>query len=97
MWLKQEEARLVQKTLQNLVGNFHQEILGHMDGWTNLRTGSVVDLLNSEQKIIAEVKNKYNTTKGNHKKVIYDDLHSLIRTEFPGYTGYYVEIIPKSQ
>lgn len=79
------------------MGDFHQAILGHVNGWTNLNTGNVVDLRSDNNKVIAEIKNKYNTTKGNHKKVIYDDLNNLINHEFAGYTGYYVEIIPKSR
>lgn len=97
-WLQQEKARQIQKTLQNAVGEFHQSILGHVDGWTNLNVGHIVDLRSDSNKILAEVKNKYNTTKGNHKKTIYDDLLSLIRQEdFHDYKGYYVEIIPKSR
>lgn len=96
-WLQQEQARQIQKTLQNAVGDFHQAILGHVSGWTNLNTGNVVDLRNDNDKVIAEIKNKYNTTKGNHKKIIYDDLQNLINHDFAGYTGYYVEIIPKSR
>lgn len=96
-WLQQEKARQIQKTLQNAVGDFHQSILGCVDGWTNLNTGNVVDLSSDSNKIIAEIKNKYNTTKGNHKKIIYDDLNSLINNDFFGYIGFYVEIIPKSR
>lgn len=97
-WLQQEKARQIQKTLQNAVGNFHQSILGHVDGWTNLAVGQVVDLRSDDNKVLAEIKNKYNTTKGNHKKTIYDDLLSLINHEdFHDYKGYYVEIIPKSK
>lgn len=96
-WLDQEKARQTQKTLQNAVGEFHQNILGSVEGWENLKSGNVVDLVNNKKKIIAEVKNKYNTTKGNHKPAIYDDLNELINNKYIGYTGYYVEIIPKTK
>ena len=96
-WLEQEKARQIQKTMQNAVGDFHQAILGNVEGWTDLRVGGVVDLKNDSRKVVAEVKNKHNTTKGNHKKVIYDDLNVLITSTYAGYTGYYVEIIPKSK
>jgi hypothetical protein len=96
-WLEQEKARQIQKTMQNAVGDFHQAILGNVDGWVDLQVGGVVDLLSDERRIIAEVKNKHNTTKGNHKKNIYDDLHNLINMTYKDYTGYYVEIIPKSK
>jgi len=96
-WLEQEKARQIQKTMQNAVGDFHQAILGNVDEWTDLRVGGVADLKCDSRQIVAEVKNKYNTTKGNHKKVIYDDLNTLITSTYNGYTGYYVEIIPKSK
>lgn len=96
-WLQQEKARQIQKTMQNAVGDFHQAVLGSVGDWTNLNTGQVVDLRSDSKKIVAEIKNKYNTTKGNHKKIIYDDLLSLIsHDDFKDYKGYYVEIIPKS-
>jgi hypothetical protein len=66
-WLKMEKSRQIQKTFQNKVGDFHQMILGKCQGWENLKSGKVIDLLNREKKIIAEIKNKYNTTKGNQK------------------------------
>ena len=96
-WLEQEKARQTQKTLQNALGDFHQEILGSIPGWTSLGKGNVFDLKNDELKIIAEVKNKYNTTKGNHKVAIYDDLSGQLKDKYKGYTAYYVEIIPKNK
>jgi hypothetical protein len=96
-WLEQEKARQTQKTLQNALGEFHQEILGSIPGWVSLGKGNVFDLKNDSLKIIAEVKNKYNTTKGNHKVAIYDDLSGQLKTKYKDYTAYYVEIIPKSR
>lgn len=95
-WLEQEKARQIQKTLQNALGNFHQSVLGYSEGWDDLKVGGIADLRSDQNKIVAEVKNKYNTTKGNHRKNIYDDLLGLI-TKNEGYIGYYVEIIPKSK
>jgi len=48
-------------------------------------------------KIIAEIKNKYNTTKGADKKTLYDNLELALLNKYKGYTGYYVEIIPKGK
>jgi hypothetical protein len=96
-WLEQEKARQTQKTLQNALGNFHQEVLGAVKDWESLGTGNIFDLKNDSLKIIAEVKNKYNTTKGNHKVAVYDDLSSQLNARYEGYTAYYVEIIPKNK
>lgn len=96
-WLIKERDRQIGKTIQNALGTFHQEILGSIPGWESLGTGKIVDLVNVERKIVAEVKNKHNTTKGNHKKDIYDDLEAVIGNHYPGFTGYYVEVIPASR
>ena len=71
-WIEQEKARQTQKTMQNAIGDFHQEVLGAVLGWKDLGVGGGLDVVNEEKKIIAEVKNKFNTTKGNHKVEIYD-------------------------
>lgn len=96
-WKKSEAARQAQKTLQNHVGEFHQRILGSVDGWDNLEVGSEVDLANHGEQIIAEIKNKYNTMKGSDKSGLYhtlDDLTMRKSSKFRGYTSYYVTIIP---
>lgn len=97
-WLTTETVRQIQKTMQNALGVFHQDILGSINGWQDLGVGGVIDLVNDNKRMIAEIKNKYNTTKGNHKVKIYDDIKGLLLTaEYKGYTGYYVEIIPKGK
>ncbi|WP_179996660.1 Eco47II family restriction endonuclease [Acinetobacter sp. YH16051] len=94
-WMVQEKQRQVQKTLQNQIGELHQAVLGTLDGVQNLKTGSVIDLDGTAKGFIAEVKNKHNTTKGNHKKSIYDDLQSKL-PEDESVVAYYVEILPKN-
>lgn len=95
-WVEQEKARQLQKTMQNAIGEFHQEILGSINGWKNLGVGGGLDIVNEKFKIIAEVKNKYNTTKGNHKVEVYDAIQSKITSSaYPSYTGFFVEVISK--
>ncbi len=94
-WINAEVMRQKQKTLTNKIGHLHEELLACIIGVENLAKGEVVDILCEQKSIIAEVKNKFNTTKGNHKKEIYDDLSKLISEKYHGFTGYYVEIIPK--
>jgi hypothetical protein len=94
-WLTQEKMRQTQKTLQNCIGSFHQSVIASFNGWDDLGTGNVVDIRNIKGKIIAEIKNKFNTTKGNHKIQIYRDLETeLTKADYHGFCGYYVEIIP---
>ncbi len=97
-WTEQEKMRQTQKTMQNAIGDFHQEMLGSVRGWQNLGFGGGLDVINEKMKIIAEIKNKFNTTKGNHKVEIYDAIKSKLKMpEYVGYTGYYVEIIPQGK
>jgi hypothetical protein len=96
-WLELEKTRQIQKTFQNEIGSFHQQILGSIDGWEDLEKGNIVDIRNNKRKIIAEIKNKFNTTKGNHKIAIYDDLNLLLNNEYKGYTAYYVSILTKKR
>jgi hypothetical protein len=97
-WIEVEKIRQVQKTMQNAIGDFHQDILGNVYGCENLGLGGGLDLINNELKIIAEIKNKFNTTKGNHKVEIYDAIAAKLKENiYRGYTGYYVEIIPNGK
>lgn len=96
-WLKRERIRQNQKTMQNAIGDFHQHILGSIPGWSNLGAGGGLDVINFNKRIIAEVKNKHNTTKGNHKTEIYDAINqALENTKHKAFVGYLVEIIPKN-
>lgn len=97
-WLIAEKTRQAQKSLQNHIGDFHQIILGGVADWDNLKTGGIIDIVNHSQKIIAEVKNKYNTVKGSDLSNLYRDLGNLVDTKYSnykGYTAYYVTIIPR--
>ncbi len=98
-WQQSEISRQAQKTLQNHVGDFHQNILGSVEGWHNKGVGSVIDLVNDESKVIAEVKNKYNTLSGGQLANLYRSLDSLVSPKssiYFGYTAYYVTVIPKN-
>lgn len=97
-WFKSETTRQAQKTLQNHIGDFHQNILGYSKGWSNMKVGSVIDLSSTKNKVIAEVKNKYNTISGGKLSDLYYSLDNLISPKtsiYKGYTAYYVAIIPK--
>ncbi len=97
-WIKSEKIRQIQKTMQNAIGDFHQEILGSITGCENLGIGGGLDVCDRKKKIIAEIKNKFNTTKGNHKSEIYDAISAKLKSpEFKDFTGYYVEIIPQNK
>lgn len=97
-WMASEKVRQAQKTLQNSVGTFHQELIGGIDNCQGLGTGGGIDVENISAGWVAEVKNKFNTVKGSDRVGIYDllKLHMARHEEKHGkpFTGYYVEVIP---
>ncbi|WP_028357647.1 Eco47II family restriction endonuclease [Brackiella oedipodis] len=97
-WRNFELARQYQKTIQNHVGTFHQKLLGHVGGWRDCGVGGVIDLINEERKILAEIKNKYSTVTGGDLVHKYHNLDRLISPKtslYKGYTAFFVNIIPK--
>lgn len=97
-WKQFETIRQCQKTLQNHIGELHQKILGSVKGWRDLGVGGNVDLVHAEHKIIAEVKNKYNTVTGAKLADQYYSLERLVTpkaSQYKGYTSYFVNILPK--
>ena len=62
-WKNFEIARQHDKKASNRVGDFHQNLLGRVDGWVNLGRGhpSGMDLKKEDDSIWIELKNKYNT------------------------------------
>lgn len=96
-WLGNEKMRQNQKTLQNAIGNFHQNILGSIDGWESLPVGGKVDVRNFDRKIVAEIKNKYNTCNSKSAQGVFDELNEAIKGDYKGFTAYHVQIIPKNK
>lgn len=97
-WVFSEKKRQTQKSLSNHIGMVHQNILGSVKGWENLKVGKIIDIVHRDKKIIAEIKNKHNTIKGSNKSDLYYDLEKLVlpkSSEYKDFTAYYVEIIPK--
>ncbi len=101
-WKEFELQRQTTKAIQNAIGAFHQELIGSLPGWQLLPPSGGLDVLNLQKRICAEVKNKYNTTKGNHLPRLYDDLQRARQkhhTTHPGetnFTAYIVHIIPRA-
>jgi len=87
-WMTHEKARQAQKTLSNGIGVFHQKILGSIKGWTDLGTKEIVDIINHEKRIIAEIKNKHNTIKASDKIGLYDTFENLVLVKTGKYHNY---------
>jgi len=69
--------------------------MGSIDGVTNLSVGNLIDIICPGKRIVAEIKNKHNTTKEKHKVTIYRYLAKALE-KYPGCTGYYVEVLPSN-
>ena len=98
-WAKVEIQRQIDKSLSNAVGLFHQRILSGISGWEDLNNSNQIDLVNSEKKILAELKNKHNTLNAAASVSLYNKLSDLVNSKssiYKGYTAYYVTIVPKS-
>jgi sulfur relay (sulfurtransferase) DsrC/TusE family protein len=94
-WIVQEQSRQSQKNLQNLVGYFHQHILGSVDDWSDPGRSGSLDLVNDKEKIIVELKNKHNTFNSSSAIQTYRKVVGHLDGEKKGYQGYVVTIIPK--
>lgn len=98
IWLKSESSRQAQKTLQNAIGTFHQNVLGSLPGWENAGIGGSIDVRNNDLGIVAEIKNKYNTMNSGAALAVYDKLskHIDYNDNYRGrFVAYVVYIIPR--
>lgn len=97
-WIADEVKRQIQKTLTNAIGDFHQTILGSVNGWTNLNTGhsTGVDVKKNDETVFAEIKNKYNTVTGARQDSVFNVLRKIANTK-PEATCYLVHMVKKDK
>ncbi len=88
-----QDAESGMRAIGNSIGQFHQSILGSVDGWDNHDAG--YDLECQSAKIIAEVKNKHNTMNATNRSKVEDDLITAIRQKKELWKAYLVFVIPK--
>lgn len=95
-WSKSEIIRQNDKTINNKIGEFHQEILGKVDGWVDLGIGdeTEADLKKEDNSIFIELKNKYNTMNSSSTKVCREKLENVIE-KYPNATAYWAYIVSK--
>src|SRR5690606_6948457 len=77
-WRLSEKSRQAQKSLQNFVGEFHQTILGSCHGWKDMGKGNIIDLFSEDGRVIAEIKNKFNTISGGKLADLYWSLEPAV-------------------
>ena len=90
--LERERWRQLDKALTNQIGRFHEQILASIQGWHKPAHG--FDLRHDGQKIIVEVKNKYNTMNAASTGKTYTSCEEFVKAN-PGWTVYLARIILK--
>lgn len=95
-WAENEVRRRNDKTINNKIGEFHQNLLGKVPGWINLETGdkSGLDLKKEDNSIFIELKNKYNTLNKNSTLAMRENLENILE-EYPTATVYWAYVIEK--
>jgi len=95
-WWEMERQRQLQKTIGNHLGEAQQDIIGSLEGWRSFQAISgepdVVGMIGN-QKIIAEIKNKKNTTNSSSENDVYESLSSLLDGKYAGYLGIMVNVM----
>ncbi len=95
-WISNEKVRQADKTLNNRIGEFHQKLLGGVNGWTDLGTGdkTKVDLKRLDNSVFIELKNKFNTVNYDSKSKVREKLEKMART-YPNATVYWAYILDR--
>ena len=88
-----QNAESALRGLSNALGDFHQRILGSVDGWENHDAG--YDLECSSRRIVAEVKNKWNTMNASNRYQVETELRMAVRQKSGDWKGYLVLVIPR--
>jgi hypothetical protein len=93
-WIKTEQLRQQDKTINNRIGEFHQKFLGKVKGWLDLGVGdeTKVDLKKEDDLIFIELKNKFNTMNSDATDKCRDKLEEAIKKnpKAKAYWGYIV-------
>ena len=88
-----QDAGAALRGISNPLGEFHQSILGSIDGWINHDSG--YDLECPSKAIVAEVKNKHNTMNASNMEKVISDLDIAIRQKKGSWEAYLVQVIPR--
>lgn len=102
-WFPTEITRQINKSLTNAVGDFHQELMGHLPGWKSTgKAGGNVDLEHpgafgvDGKPAFAEVKNKYNTMNSKTQEAVYDNFQNILGwPQYRDYNCYLIQVIQK--
>lgn len=89
-----EINRKIDKTLNNAIGEFHEQLLGGIKGVRNYPVGYGYDLKADNDSIYADIKNKHNTVKGANLKDLYRELVGYVNSSsHPEPKAFWVQMI----
>lgn len=88
-----QRAEAAVRGMSNALGEFHQQVLGSVDGWVNHDAG--YDLECESRHILAEVKNKWNTMNDANRRQVVTGLAEARRQKREAWDAYLVLIIPR--
>lgn len=95
-WANKEMERQQDKTINNKIGEFHQELLGKVEGGVDLGVGdeTEIDLKKEDNTVFIELKNKHNTMNSSSTKTCREKLENVIE-QYPDATAYWAYIISR--
>lgn len=97
-WEQKEKLRQINKKLLNKIGEFHELIGQSFEGWIKPESnnlGSGLDLINKQEKIAFEIKNKWNTLNSDSLKTVYKKCADFLKRN-PKWEVYLIHVIPKN-
>jgi len=91
--IKSEIIRQIDKSVNNAVGNFHEDVLGGISGFTK-GSKSGYDIKSEDNTLFAEIKNKHNTMSSSTAESVFQKLASLADNNKKS-KCYWVQILAK--
>ena len=94
---EREIARQSDKTVNNTIGEFHQMLLGSVDGWSDLGTGdeTKLDLGRNDGTVFMELKNRFNTVNSDSLNKVREKLERNAE-RYPGSVNYWAYLVSKN-
>lgn len=91
--IKTEISRQIDKSVNNAIGEFHEDVLGGIDGYTHEKS-SGYDIKSDDNTLFAEVKNKHNTMNSSSSESVFQKL-AKFADEHKQAKCYWVQILAK--
>jgi hypothetical protein len=89
-----EIKRQIDKSINNAIGTFHEDILGRINGYEKGNLDGY-DIKASDNSLFADIKNKHNTMNSSSSEALYQKLQRFAE-KYPDSKCYWVQIWAKS-